>query len=267
MRQLILENQSIKNGTILLESKDFKYLRQILRVKVGDMITIRLNGELQSSTVASIDDNSKKIILQICANPSKNKTITRGVQAEQTSQILNNREYWLFQFIPRPQKFEQIVRQSTECGISVIVPIIGEYSEKSSILALQGNKKERLEKIVKEARQQSGSPIETKVFSPMTLEKALSIWENDEKSLGIVLSERNENSENLKNQIIKSNFEKICIAVGCEGGISPNEMQILTKNKLFHPVHFAVNILRCETAALYGIAAVQSGFEIFDLEK
>lgn len=267
MRQLILENQSIKNGTILLESKDFKYLRQILRVKVGDMINIRLNGELQSSTVASIDDKTKKIILQICANPSKDKSITRGVQATQTSQILNNREYWLFQFIPRPQKFEQIVRQSTECGISVIVPIIGEYSEKSSVLALQGNKKERLEKIVKEARQQSGSPIETKVFSPMTLEDALSIWENNENNLGVVLSERNENSENLKNQIIKSNFEKICIAVGCEGGISPNEMQILTKNKLFHPVHFAVNILRCETAALYGIAAIQSGFEICDLEK
>lgn len=267
MRQLILENQSIKNGTILLENKDFKYLRQVLRVKVGDMINIRLNGELHFSTVASIDDKSKKIILQICANPSENKSITRGVQANQTEKILNNREYWLFQFIPRPQKFEQIVRQSTECGISVIIPIIGEYSEKSSILALQGNKKERLEKIIKEARQQSGSPVETKVFSPMNLEDAISIWEKNEKKLGIVLSERNENSENLKNQIIKSDVEKICIAVGCEGGISTNEMQILTKNSLFHPIHFAVNILRCETAALYGIAAVQSSFEICDLEK
>lgn len=267
MRQLILENQSIKNGIIKLEKKEFKYLRQILRVKVGDMINVRINEKLLPTTVAQIDDKEKKIILQICANPSENKSITRGVQANQTVNILNNREYWLFQFIPRPQKFEQIVRQSTECGVSRIIPIIGEFSEKSSILALQNGKKERLEKIIREARQQSGSPIETKVFSPMTLEDALSMWEKNEKSLGIVLSERNENSENLKNQIIKSDIEKICIAVGSEGGISTNEMQILTKNGLFHPIHFAVNILRCETAALYGIAAVQSSFEINDLEK
>lgn len=259
MRQLILENCSVKNGIIKLEKKEFKYLRQVLRVKVGDMINVRINEELFSTTVAQIDDKEKKIILQICANLNE-KTITRGVQATQTLEILQNREYWLFQFIPRPQKFEQIVRQATECGISKIIPIIGEFSEKSSILALQNGKKERLEKIIREARQQSGSPIETKFFLPQSLEDALNLWENEknQKKLGIVLSERNENSKNLKDLISKDDFKTICIVVGSEGGISPNEMNILTQKELFYPVHFAVNILRCETAALYGIAVIQS---------
>ena len=48
------------------------------------------------------------------------------------------------------------------------------------------------------------------------------------------------------------------MAVGSEGGISPEEVKLLQEKGLFHPIHFAVNILRCETAALYGIAAVQS---------
>lgn len=259
MRQLILENYSTKNGIIKLEKKEFKYLRQILRVKVGDMINVRINEKLLPTTVAQIDDKEKKIILQICATPNE-KTITRGVQATQTSEILQNHEYWLFQFIPRPQKFEQIVRQATECGVSRIIPIIGEFSEKSSILALQNGKKERLEKIIREARQQSGSPIETKIFLPQTLEAALDLWKNEknQKNLGIVLSERNENSKNLKDFILDDDFKTICIVVGSEGGISPNEMNILTQKALFYPVHFAVNILRCETAALYGIAAVQS---------
>lgn len=264
MRQFILEHQKIKNGLITLDSKDFKYLRQVLRVKNGDMLNVRLqDGTLQTTTVASVDDKAKKIILQICANPAEEKTITRGVQATQTQSAENLRahEYWLFQFIPRPQKFEQIVKQATECGVSVIVPIKGEYSEKSSVTALEGNKKERLEKIIKEARQQSGSPIETKVLNPMTLSDAIDLWKQENGELGIVLSERNEKSENLNTILNDKQQKKICIAVGSEGGISPEEISTLIKKGLFHAVHFAVNILRCETAALYGIAAVQSAME------
>jgi 16S rRNA (uracil1498-N3)-methyltransferase len=53
-------------------------------------------------------------------------------------------------------------------------------------------------------------------------------------------------------------IKRAAIAVGSEGGISPDEVKALEEKGLFQPVHFAVNILRCETAALYGIAAVQT---------
>ena len=69
MRQLILEKQTIKNGLITLGAKDFKYLRQVLRVKTGDILNVRLqDGSLQTTTVASIDDKSKKIILRNIAS-------------------------------------------------------------------------------------------------------------------------------------------------------------------------------------------------------
>lgn len=279
MRQLILEKQNIKNGLIVIEGKDFRYLRQVLRVKVGDMISVRLpKGTLENSTVAQVDDKSKKITLQICAKTDSGAgnvaadSITRGVQAteiENSGLSQNGVEYWLFQFLPKPQKFELIVRQATECGISKIIPIIGEYTEKSSVYALQGNKKERIERIVKEARQQSGSPIDTKVLAPMSLEEALEMWGDakdqcpKESSLGFVLSERDDCSNNLHDVIEESKsrnikIEKIGIGVGSEGGLSPEEVTILQEKGLFYPIHFAVNILRCETAALYGIAAVQS---------
>ncbi len=258
MRQLILDKMPDKKGIVSVEGSDFKYLRQVLRVKSGDMINLRLlDGTLQNSTVAAVDDKSKKILLQICANTSSG-TVTRGVQAEeiQTEVASLSQEYILFQFIPKPQKFEQIVRQATECGVKTIVPVIGEYSEKSSILALQGNKKDRLEKIIREARQQSGSPVETVVTEAMTLGEALGRYERD---VAFVLYERQVEEGTSTAELLKKNpqAKKIGIACGCEGGISPNEIELLTKKGLFIPVHFSVNILRCETAALYGIAAVQ----------
>lgn len=272
MRQLILDKMPDKKGIVSVEGSDFKYLRQVLRVKSGDMINLRLlDGTLQNSTVAAVDDKSKKILLQICANVSSNAsvgsgaqgtvtrgTVTRGVQAEEIqSEVASlSQEYILFQFIPKPQKFEQIVRQATECGVKTIVPVIGEYSEKSSLLALQGNKKDRLEKIIREARQQSGSPVETVVTEAMTLGEALGRYERD---VAFVLYERQVDEGTSTAELLKTNpqAKKIGIACGCEGGISPNEIELLTKKGLFIPVHFSVNILRCETAALYGIAAVQ----------
>ena len=279
MRQFIVEKGKEKNGLIKLDGKDYRYLRQVLRVRSGDMISVRLpDGSLKNSTVAQIDEAARLVVLQICAETGK--TITRGVQAGEISGNLKSSpgavelEYWLFQFLPRPQKFEQIVRQATECGVSVIVPVIGEYTEKSSVQALMGAKKERLQKIIREARQQSGSPVDTKVTEPLSLEKAIELWcagspavepvENKTAggSVAFVLSERGDCDGNLR-AVIKDagggeKIKRAAIAVGSEGGISPDEVSLLQNKGLFVPVHFAVNILRCETAALYGIAAVQS---------
>ena len=282
MRQFIIDKQKIKNNLILLNGKDYKYLRSVLRVKVGDMINVRLpNGVLENATVAKINDKESIITLQLCAQTvNTNGTITRGVQADEIEKGQNNEErieYYLFQFLPKPQKFELIVRQATECGISYIVPVIGEYTEKSSVMSLNGNKKERIERIVREARQQSGSPIDTKVLEPMKIEDAIKIWnegflDNEEnpineieesQRLAFVLSERDDCSDNLRNVVNDSKakdkkIKRVGIACGSEGGLSPEEVSYLQEKGLFYPIHFAVNILRCETASLYGIASVQS---------
>ena len=298
MRQFILEQNLEKDGTVTLGGKDYKYLRQVLRVRPGDMISLRLaDGSLQNSTVTKVDEKAKRIQLQICANrensgesdiqDSFTKSITRGVQAQEIQSGRENSlentakiEYILLQFVPRPQKFEQIVRQAVECGVKYIVPVFGEYSEKSSIQALSasGNKKERIERIRKEARQQSGSPVDSIVTEAMTLEQAVEFVHGgkaclaadetsgaDESSatqkstLGFVLSERDEGSVKISEVLAKNpEVKRIAIACGSEGGISPKEVEFLCKKGLFLPVHFSVNILRCETAALYGIAAVQT---------
>ena len=253
MRQLILQKNQDKNGLVLVEGKDFHYLRQVLRVKVGDMVNLRLaDGLPYDSTVCKIDDSGKIITLQLCG-------VVRGHHQPQEL------EFTLFQFIPKPQKLELIVRQATECGVKNIIPVISEYAQKGSVEALSGKKIERLERIVREARQQSGSPVDTTVFEPVTVEQAIEIWNKmkkeaggQEKSAGFVLSERAVDDASARPFESLRDHGTVCIFCGNEGGISPNELELLTKKALLQPVHFSVNILRCETAALYGIAAVQT---------
>ncbi len=259
MRQLILQKNQDKNGLVLVDGKDFHYLRQVLRVKVGDMVKLRLaDGLPYDSTVCKIDDSSKTITLQVCATQD---VIARS---EATKQSTNEIAFSLFQFIPKPQKLELIVRQATECGVKNIIPVISEYAQKGNVDALMGGKRDRLERIIREARQQSGSPVETTVFEPVTVEQAVDLWNKmkeeaggEQNAAGYVLSER---------AVVRQAYqphesgvpENVAIFCGNEGGISPDELELLTKKALLQPVHFSVNILRCETAALYGIAAIQT---------
>ena len=257
MRQLILQKNQDKNGLVLVDGKDFHYLRQVLRVKVGDMVKLRLaDGLPYDSTVCKIDDSAKKITLQVC--------VPTHVIASEARQSTSSIKFSLFQFIPKTQKLELIVRQATECGVKNIIPVISEYAQKGNVDSLMGGKKDRLERIIREARQQSGSPVETTVFEPVTVEQAVDLWNKmkeeaggEKNAAGYVLSERAVVRQ--AHQPHESGVpEHVAIFCGNEGGISPDELELLTKKALLQPVHFSVNILRCETAALYGIAAIQT---------
>lgn len=273
MRQFISSEFPDKKGFLRIFGKDFRYLRQVLRLKSGDMLAVRFSdGTLRNTTVCKIDENSREILVQVCGNPEKtgnscDDDITRGTKAQEIQKSLPDTEYFLFQYIAKPVKMEQIIRQATECGVKFVVPVSGEFSQKQNVLSMQHSKKERLERIVREARQQSGSPVETEILEPLTTEEAVLFWKKntsslsaDEKNVAVALWERSEKTVSLK-EIFDSEknkkIKKIAIAVGCEGGISPEEIDALISAG-FYAVHFPGNILRCETAALYGIAAVQS---------
>ena len=261
MRQFIVSSVPDKNGIISVSGKDFRYLRQVLRVKIGDMINVRLSdGTLSNTTVCNILENQKQIQLQICQKGSADESVTRGVQAEQISSANASIEYWLLQFIPKASKMEQIIRQATECGIKNIVPVIGEYSQKNNVLAMESSKKDRFLRIVREARQQSGSPVETTILDAVSLKEVISLWNEetlaDGEKAAVVLWECCEQTKTVHEVLSKSDIKKVAIVIGSEGGISPSEIQELSLNG-FIPIHFDTNILRCETAALYGIAAVQ----------
>ncbi|MBR5965886.1 MAG: 16S rRNA (uracil(1498)-N(3))-methyltransferase [Treponema sp.] len=284
MRQFVSAALPNSKGLLEIAGKDFHYLRNVLRLQVGDMAPVSVpGGRLLQTTVCRVDDAAKKITLQVCAAREQDDS-----QESSAAAVASGPRTFmtLLQFIPKPQKMELIVRQATECGIANIVPVIGEYTQAGSEKALQ--KSDRFERIIREARQQSGSQVETKIFEPQKLERALELIEGgdfgqEQNSLQgqeaaaatfssapaakIVLYERGEKTMPLSAALGLSadcgNKEKpgACVfAIGSEGGISPAEFELLLERG-FKAVHFNTNILRCETAALYAAAAIQSALD------
>ena len=181
-------------------------------------------------------------------------------------------ELWLFQFVPKAQKIDLIVRQAAECGVSRIVPVKGEYSPPS-----QG-RTERWQRIIREARQQSGSPTATLIQEPLGAHEAAALWRGQSaalRSAAFMLCEKPEGNASscspfsrIGDAVQKAGgpLQRIALAVGCEGGISPGE-RILFEQSGFMPIHFKTNILRTETAALYGLAALQSAVTEYEKWK
>ena len=297
MRQFVSAVAPNSKGLLEITGKDFHYLRKVLRMASGDMLSLSLpGGVLQDATVCKVDDGAKKITLQVCDPQAKNLSQAQdcaagsdGLQDKKSGgqncpqapkpAALRTR-LALLQFIPKPQKMELIVRQAVECGVAAIVPVIGEYTQAGFDKALQ--KPGRFEKIIREARQQSGSQVETQIFPPCKLPAALGLIDkNEPDALRLFLYERTEGTLPLSAALFgqgqdsskaqeaaaasigpaKSRAPISCVyAVGCEGGISPGECEALV-SRGFKAVHFNTNILRCETASLYAAAAIQSALD------
>ena len=250
MRQFIASCLPDNDGKIVLTEKEQRYLINVLRLKSGSHIDV----SFPDGTMGEMQINSCRLEL-----------IHRVEKSDSVEEFSLGPEFVLFQFLPKGPKMDLIVRQATECGASLIVPVISEYSvvgKKQDSQKENKNKVERWERIIREARQQSGSKTATKIISPCNIEDAMLIWNEscEKQKKGFVLREKEASQEsvfNLLKDIDDINNLKIGFAIGCEGGISPSEIEVLQKNE-FLPIHLKTNILRAETATLYSFAVLQS---------
>lgn len=141
-------------------------------------------------------------------------------------------------------KFELSLQKLVELGVKRIVP----YKAVRSVVKVKDNKKkERLEKIVKEASEQSH-----RNFIPEVCDFA------DLKDLKIYLSEANYICyESDKNIVDINRSNSITYIIGPEGGFENNEYKKIC-DLGFESMSLGNRILRAETAAIYMTSVIVS---------
>jgi len=244
MRQVICSEEPTSSGLVFLKDNEYKHLVCVLRKKVGEHLSLRLpSGVLVDAEIVKITESS------VCC-----KVLSKMKVQDNFSPL-----FVLLQWELKGSKMDTVIRQATEVGVSHIIPVFGEYSiPKAKNMA----EKVRREKIIRSAREQSGSPIATKLFDSSSIGNALGTMEElieGKNALFLLAYERkNENSRNIFS-IIEGKEEAIVVCIGAEGGISEEEYSILT-NRGFKTIHFNTNILKAETATLYAFASVREAY-------
>lgn len=160
--------------------------------------------------------------------------ITFSILKSQENTILPSREIYLFASIIKKDNFEWIAEKTTELGVSHIIPIISERSEKKNLNI------ERLEKIIIEASEQSGRGTIPILHEIMDLKSSLINFTHI-KSIAWDI----DSAKFVSQDIVDSTGAYI----GPEGGWSPQERELF-KQHAVKIRSLGPQILRAETAVV-----------------
>ena len=244
MKQVICDNFPSSSGYIIIEGTAHRHLAIILRKKLGEQINLRVpSGELLKGEIVEISKN--KIVCKVLSTIEETPYLPLSIV--------------LLQWELKGDKMDSVIRSATEIGVRYIMPVIGCYS-----VPRTKNEKEKVRReiIVRSAREQSGSPIDTSVFESMplhiVLEKIDDIFEG--KKLKKLVAYENAEIESLSVfSSIQGDEEAIVVGIGAEGGISEDECSLLKKHG-FRMLYFAGNILRAETASVYALSSLREAY-------
>jgi 16S rRNA (uracil1498-N3)-methyltransferase len=282
MKHFILSSPPGRDGLIRVTGKDFHYLARVRRLRPGDVFKALLpeGGEVPVR-VRSLEG---AVLTGECLSGNGAGSFPAGTPPLQLPPEENRPEagntesalppLLLFQALPKGSKMDLIVRQAAEGGINEIVPFISEYTvrriktspEESRPAAgrmgaggPEPGQTERWRRIIREARQQSGSFTATAVGEPCTLEALFARWEclrrEYPRTLGLLFHQAPLEKGSFHGYLSRDP-ELVVIAVGPEGGFSPAEIQRFLEAD-FKPLIMGNTILRTDTAALYAAAAVR----------
>jgi 16S rRNA (uracil1498-N3)-methyltransferase len=256
MKRFILPALPDDRGLIRLAGRDFHYLVRVRRLREGDLFDAVLP-----------DGRAVRVLAQSLAD----KCLTGECLPVELPDETALPPIILFQAMPKGARLDLIVRQAVEGGIAEIRPFVsaysvphisGEASPGKGGGADASKRVERWRRIVKEARQQSGSSRATEIAAPCTVEEALGYWETlksrHARPRGIILHPFS------GDPLVKGSFhgylydnpDLVVIAVGPEGGFSPGEVSRFVEAD-FKPLVIGNTVLRTETASLYAVAAVR----------
>ena len=221
-------NENLKVGNTIVSDSDFiNQAKNVLRLKAGDKL-ILCDGNSNEAIAEIVNLNKESAELKILES-YKNKN-------EPEKHVV------LYCSVLKKENFEWAVQKAVEIGVKEITPIITARTVKL------GLNRERLEKIIKEAAEQSGRGILPKLNEAIDFDEALKSAKENELSLFFQAG-----YPPLGHSMSK--FEKIGIFVGPEGGWDEEEIKTAQINN-FTFAGLSKTILRAETAAV--IASYQT---------
>ncbi len=209
-----------------LDKSQSHYLTKVMRVKENEVFNLfNKNGEWEAK------------ILGISKNIVEFKT------TKQLRQKQSTKELWLA-FSPIKSNYQNfMIQKATELGVTKFIPIIFDRTVVRKI------NKERLEKIVIEASEQSNRINVPIIEESQNLNNFLKT-----DSIDLIFTDLNSNN----NKIDKSKLtdRPVCIIIGPEGDFSEAEREKILDFKGVQPIKINENILRSETAVISAISIV-----------
>ena len=224
--RLFFSNTLSANMTDKLDKPQSHYLTKVMRIKRNDFFSLFNNyGEWEAKVLEIL-----KGIVQF--------KIIKQIRSKESS-----KEIWLA-FSPIKSNYQNfMIQKATELGVTKFLPIIFNRTIVRKI------NKERLEKIVIEASEQSNRLNVPLIEKAQNLKNFLKL-----NSMDLIFTDLN--SDNKKIDKSKLTNKPICIIIGPEGDFSETEREEILSFKNVQALKINENILRSETAVISAISII-----------
>lgn len=208
-----------KNSKLISRGPLVNQLRNVFRLVTGDEVILF--------------DGSGFDFVSVIEGYEKDAVSFSVVEVRQNT-VVTQHETYLFASVVKKDNFEWIAQKATELGVSHIVPVISERSEKKNL------NMERLQKIVIEASEQSGRGTVPAISEILDLETAFEKYSHIKSIVWDIVAQK----------FVSQDLEDVVgVYIGPEGGWSPKELELFAKHNL-KTRSLGPQVLRAETAVV-----------------
>ena len=227
IRLFFLESLSL-NFKSKLDKSQSHYLTKVMRIKTGESFSLFNNNGEWSAKISEIS-----------------KGIVEFSVTEKLRQKENTKEIWLAFSPIKSNYFNFMIQKATELGVTRFIPIVFDRTIVRKI------NKERLEKIIIEATEQSNRINVPVLEKPQNLKNFLNI---NSKKIDLIFTDLNATEKKL--EISKETNRSLCAIIGPEGDFSENERKQILNFEGVRSLKINENILRAETATISVISII-----------
>ncbi len=221
-----IENIPFDQNSFELSEKTSKHIIQVLRMKQGEQLQLT-NGKGKLVTVGIVSENKKT---------AEVKVLSSSNISHRTSNITI-----AISLVKNTSRFEWFLEKATEIGVSAIIPLYCQRTEK------QNFRHDRMQNLLVSAMIQSQQTWLPVLHKPT---KFIEVIKHAEHTNKFIAHCNQEDKEKLR---VASPDESSIILIGPEGDFTFNEIEIAKQNN-YKTVTLGSTRLRTETAAV--VAAV-----------
>ena len=208
-----------------LDKSQSHYVSKVMRLKEKEVFSLfNSSGEWE----AKISNITKSIV---------EFNVTKKLRHKE-----NTKDLWLAFSPIKSNYFNFMIQKATELGVTKFLPIIFERTIVRKI------NKERLEKVIIEAAEQSNRIIVPSIEDPQKLKSFLN---ND---MDLIFTDLN--TANTKIDLTKLTTKPTCVIIGPEGDFSEEERGEILRFNNVQPIKINENILRSETAVISALSII-----------
>ena len=213
------------NLTDKLDKSQSHYVAKVMRIKENEVFSLFNNSGEWEAKISNIT-----------------KSIVEFNVTKQLRQKENTIDLWLAFSPIKSNYFNFMIQKATELGVTKFLPIIFERTIVRKI------NKERLEKVIIEAAEQSNRITVPIIEEPQKLKNFL---RND---MDLIFTDLN--TANTKIDLTKLTHKPTCVIIGPEGAFSEQEREEILKFNAVQSVKISENILRSETAVISALSII-----------